>query len=126
MGVEASFVLVYHPQSNGEVERANALIFTAIKNILEDQKKGKWVEEPIWSRNTSVSRATNFMPFKLLYEEEPVTPKEIKFRSARTRLEAVYSTTEAESKYLMEHERMKANENLSTYQDEMRDGGIKK
>jgi hypothetical protein len=41
MGVEASFVLVYHPQSNGEVERANALIFTAIKNILEDQKKGK-------------------------------------------------------------------------------------
>jgi hypothetical protein len=31
MGVEAAFTLVYHPQSNGAVEKANTLIFTAIK-----------------------------------------------------------------------------------------------
>jgi hypothetical protein len=31
MGLEAAFASVYHPQSNGEVEKANTLIFTAIK-----------------------------------------------------------------------------------------------
>jgi hypothetical protein len=36
IGVEASFASVYHPQSNRAVERANALIFFAIKKILED------------------------------------------------------------------------------------------
>jgi hypothetical protein len=30
---------MYHPQSNGVVERANALIFEAIKKIFEDEKK---------------------------------------------------------------------------------------
>jgi hypothetical protein len=49
----------------------------------------------------------------LLYGEEPITPKEIKFRSARTRPEAIHSPMEAESKDLIEPERMKA------YQDEM-------
>jgi hypothetical protein len=45
MGVEAAFASGYHPQSNGTVEKANTLIFSAIKKILEDQSKGKWVEE---------------------------------------------------------------------------------
>jgi hypothetical protein len=36
MGVEAAFASVYHPQSNGAVEKANALIFTTIKKILEN------------------------------------------------------------------------------------------
>jgi transposase InsO family protein len=39
--VEAAFTSAYHPQSNGVVKKANALIFTAIKKILEDQPKGK-------------------------------------------------------------------------------------
>jgi hypothetical protein len=36
MGVEAAFASVYHPQSNEVMERANTLIFTAIKKILKD------------------------------------------------------------------------------------------
>jgi transposase InsO family protein len=40
MGTEAAFASVYHPQSNGAVERANTLIFTSIKKCLENQKKG--------------------------------------------------------------------------------------
>jgi hypothetical protein len=62
------------------VEKVNALIFTAIKKILENQPKGKWAEElprVVWSHNTSICRATKFTPFKLLYGEEPVTPEEI-------------------------------------------------
>jgi hypothetical protein len=58
------------------------LEFTTIKKCQEDQNEGKSIEElswEVWSHNTSVSRATNFTPFKLLFNEEPVTPEEIEF-----------------------------------------------
>jgi hypothetical protein len=64
--MKAAYVSIYHPQSNGAVERANALIFKAIKKILEGEKKGKWAEvmpRAIWSHNTIVFRATDFTPF---------------------------------------------------------------
>jgi hypothetical protein len=121
MGVEASFMSVYHPQSIRAVEKANALIFTAIKKILENQPKGKWVEElprAMWSHNTPICRAAKFTPFKLLYGEEPVTQEEIKLHSARTKTETTYNLSEAESKDLLEPERMKAVENLQSYQNE--------
>jgi hypothetical protein len=123
MGVKVAFTLVYHPQSSGAIEKANTLIFLVIKKILEDQPKGKRAEElprAVWSHNTSVCRATKFNPFKLLYGEEPVTPEEIKLRSARTKPEAMYDPTEAESKDLLESECMKEVENLQSYQNEMR------
>jgi hypothetical protein len=41
MGVKIAFSSVYHPQSNAAVEKANTLVFSAIKKILEDQPKGK-------------------------------------------------------------------------------------
>jgi hypothetical protein len=74
----------------------------------------------IWSHNTSICRATNFTPFRLLYGEEPVTLEEIKLCSARTKAEAIYSPTEAESKDLLEPEHMKVVENLQSYQNELR------
>jgi IS30 family transposase len=45
LGTYAKFSLVYHPQSNGAVERVNGLIFSGIKKCLLDQKKGKWTDE---------------------------------------------------------------------------------
>jgi hypothetical protein len=45
MGVEAAFTSVYHPKSNAAVEKANTLIFSVIKKILEDQPKRKWAAE---------------------------------------------------------------------------------
>jgi hypothetical protein len=123
MGVKVAFVSVYHPQSNEAVKKANALIFTVIKKTLENQPKGKWEEEPprsVWSHNTSICRVTKFTPFKLLYGEELVTLEEIKFHSARTRAEATYSPTEAESKDLLDPECMKAVENLQSYQNKIR------
>jgi hypothetical protein len=77
---------VYHPQSNGAVERENGLIFSGIKKCLFDQKKGKWVDElrkVIWSHNTTVSRATGFTPFRLLFGTETMTLEEIKNESMR-------------------------------------------
>jgi hypothetical protein len=79
-----TFTSVYHPQSNGTVERANSVIFQAIKKILEGEKKGKWAEvmpTTIWSNNTTVCIETNFTPFRLMYGAETVLPEEIKHRS---------------------------------------------
>jgi hypothetical protein len=55
-----------------------------------------------------------------LYGEEPVTFKEIKLHSTRTKAEAIYNPTETESKDLLESERMKAVENLHSYQNKTR------
>jgi hypothetical protein len=63
------------------VERANALIFEAIKKILEGEKKGKWAEvmqRAVWSHNTAVCTTTNITPFWLLFRAKVVCPEEIK------------------------------------------------
>ena len=69
------------------MERANGIIFAGIKKNITELPKGKWADElprVIWSHNTTESRATKFIPFKLLYGEEAVTPEEIKLKSWRT------------------------------------------
>jgi IS30 family transposase len=85
------FASVYHPQSNGAVERANALIFEAIKKILDGEKKGKLEEvmpRAVQNHNTTVCRATNFKPFRLLFEEKAVLPEEIKHQCLCTTMKA--------------------------------------
>jgi hypothetical protein len=84
---KVAFALVYHSQSNGAVERANSLIFKAMKKILQGEKKEKWSEvmpTVVWSHNTTVCRAMNFTPFWLMYGGEAMLPKEIKHQSLQT------------------------------------------
>jgi hypothetical protein len=79
-----------------DLEAIDSLISEVVLSHLEDQSKGKWVEElprVVWSHNTFVSRGRNFTPFKLLYGEELVTQKEIKLQSAKTSSKAIYSST---------------------------------
>jgi hypothetical protein len=118
--MKVSFAFVYHPKLNRAVERANALIFVAIKKILEGQKKGKWAEvmpRAVWSHNTTVCRATNFTPFRLLFGVEAILPEEIKYQSLCTTMGAPSCPNEAEEKDLLEPERLKAITNLRRYQD---------
>jgi hypothetical protein len=66
IGTKVTFALVYPPQSNGGVDKANCLIFQAMKKIFEGEKKGKWAEvmpTAMWSHNTIVCRGTNVTPF---------------------------------------------------------------
>jgi hypothetical protein len=77
IGTKVAFGSVYHPQTNGVVERANGLIFEAIKKILEGEKKGKWVEvmpQAVCSHNTTICRATNLTSFWLMYGAECDVP----------------------------------------------------
>jgi hypothetical protein len=113
---------VYHPQSNGAVERANRLIFSGIKKCLYDQKKGKWIDElpkVIWYHNTTVSRATGFTPFRLLFRTEAMTLEEIKNESLRVQnakeIEEVDMKVE---KDMIELTFLEASENIEKYQRE--------
>jgi hypothetical protein len=59
------------------VERANGKNFTAVKKMLLDEKKGKWVDflpEAVWALNTTECRVTGFTPFRFLYGSEAMTP----------------------------------------------------
>ena len=81
IGTKIAFASVYHLKSNGAVERANRVIFSAISKTLFNLYKGKWVEElpkVVWSHNTIASRTTGFTPFKLLYGEEAMLLKEVR------------------------------------------------
>jgi hypothetical protein len=69
--MKVSFASVYHSQSNRAVERANALIFEAIKKILKGEKNCKWAEvmlRVVWSHNNTVCRATNFTPIPVIVQ----------------------------------------------------------
>ena len=79
IGIKVAFASVYHPESNTAVERVNRVIFSAIAKTLFNLRKGKWVEElprVVWSHNTTTSRTTGFILFKLLYGKESMLPEE--------------------------------------------------
>ena len=110
---------MYHPQSNGIVERANGKIFTAIKKKLLDNKKGKWANqlpEVVWALNTTECRATRFTPFCLLHGSEAMTPQEIKHGLPRTNTSAIPDVDEPTSKDLIDGDRVFALQALNKYQ----------
>jgi transposase InsO family protein len=117
LGTKLCFASVYHPQSNGAVERANGIIFSGIKKNITEQPKGKWVDELpklIWSHNIIESRATKFTPFKLLYGEEAMTPEELRQGSYRT------EPSDEDIKPTIETIKTQAAINLGRYQEETR------
>jgi hypothetical protein len=119
IGTKLAFASVYHPQSNFIVERANGKIFMAIKKMLLDDKKGKWVDllpEAVWALNTTECRATGFTPFRLLYGSEAMTPQEIKHGSPRTCTSTIPDVDEPTSKDLIDEDRVFALQALNKYQ----------
>jgi hypothetical protein len=72
----------------------------------------------VWNHNTAFSRSTGFTPFKLLFGDKAITPKEARSGSIRT-----FALTEDEkgckiTKYTIEGIRLQAVDHINKYQAE--------
>ncbi len=89
---------VAHPEANGQVERANALVLAGIKARLIEpllRTPGCWIEEipaVLWGLRTTPNRSTGYTPFFLVYGAEAVLPTDMEYDSPRV---ALYTETEA-------------------------------
>jgi hypothetical protein len=88
-GIQLDLASVAHPQSNGQVEKANGLIIAGIKPRLVEpleRSAGYWVEElpsVLWSLRTTPNRSVSFTPFFLVYGAKAVPPTDIEFNAPR-------------------------------------------
>jgi hypothetical protein len=121
IGTKIHFASVRHPESNGLVERANGIIMTGIIKLIFNQPRGKWPDELIkvvWSHNTTLSRSTDFTPFKLLFGDEAITPEEANIGSIRTTASAEDEVDSQITKDTIEGTRLQAIEHINKYQAE--------
>ena len=74
---------VAHPESNGQVERANGMVLSGIKPRLVEpllRSPGCWIEElpaVLWSLRTTPNRSTGYTPFFMVYGVEAVLVTDI-------------------------------------------------
>ena len=86
-GIQISDASVAHPQTNGQVEKANGLVCDGIKKrLLRPLKRaaGTWVEElpsVLWSLCTTPNRSTQYTPFFMVYGAEAVLPAEVRYEA---------------------------------------------
>jgi transposase InsO family protein len=89
LGIKLKFASVAHPTTNGQVEKANGLICSAIKKrLLAPLEKAKhaWIDElpsVLWSLRTTPSAATQETHFFLVHGAEAVLPVEITHEAPR-------------------------------------------
>jgi ribonuclease HI/transposase InsO family protein len=87
--IHVVWAAVAHPQTNGQVERANDMILQGLKPRIFDRlnKSGrKWLQElpaVVWSLRTTPSRATRFTPFFLVHGAEAILPTDLEYGSPR-------------------------------------------
>ena len=88
-GIRLSFASVAHPQTNGQVEKANGLVCSGIKKRLLaplERAAGAWPEElpsVLWSLRTTPNNATGFTPFFMVHGAEAVLPVEVQYNAPR-------------------------------------------
>ena len=73
MGIKLDYASVYHPQTNGQVERAK-------------ESNTHWVEEldsVLWGLRTTPNHTTGFTPFFMVYGAEAMLPAEVRYNAPR-------------------------------------------
>ncbi|XP_010233185.1 uncharacterized protein LOC104583138 [Brachypodium distachyon] len=89
MGIRINYAAVVHPQTNGQVEKANGLLTEGIRKRLMTPLRrvaGVWVEElpsVLWSLRTTPNSSTQFTPFFMVYRAEAVLPSEVRYNAPR-------------------------------------------
>src|SRR3989337_95512 len=99
LGIKLDYASVYHPQTNGQVKRANGMIMSGIKprlvRSLQESDK-HWVEEldsVLWGLRTTPNQTTGHTPSFMVYGIEAVLSCDIIHDSPRVRM---YEEREAE------------------------------
>ncbi|RVX08271.1 Transposon Tf2-12 polyprotein [Vitis vinifera] len=74
MGSELHFSTSFHPQTNGQTERVNALLELYLRHFVSANQKdwAKLLDIAQFSYNLQMSKATN--PFELATRQQPLTP----------------------------------------------------
>src|SRR3954467_7335765 len=112
MGIKLDYASIYHPQTNGQVERANGLIRSGIKpRLVRSLKESNthWIEDldsVLWGLRTTPNRTTRYTPFFMVYGAEAVLPCDIIHDSPRVHM---YEEREAE---------LDRQDNLDTLEEE--------
>jgi hypothetical protein len=101
MGMKLNFASVAHPQTNGQVKKANGLICSGIKKRLHaplKNAKHAWVDElpsVLWSLRTTPNAATQETPFFLVHGAEAVLLVKITHEAPRVSTYGETSSNEA-------------------------------
>jgi hypothetical protein len=87
--IRVDWATVAHPQTNGQVERANGMVLQGLKPRIFDRLNKscrKCLQElsaVVWSLRTTPSRATGFTTFFLVYCAEAILPTDLEYASLR-------------------------------------------
>ena len=78
-GIKQSFGASYQPATQGCVERANRSILQLLRNFVDTQQKfwDMYIPSVTFALNSTVTNATNFTPFQMVYGRNVITPPEI-------------------------------------------------
>lgn len=76
LGVKKIFTTASHPQSNGQVERFNHFLATALTHYVDSYQSywDDWLEAIAFAYRTSVVEAIGNTPFYLFYGRDPRLP----------------------------------------------------
>ena len=126
--IKLNYAFVAHPQSNGQVEKANGLVCKGIKKPLFTPLRrsvGAWVEElpsVLWSLRTTPNRSTQYTPFFMVYGAEAVMPSDLRFDAPRFVLYDESDADEAleDDKDALDEARDIALSRTATYQQSLR------
>ncbi len=73
LGIKSVRTSVYHPQTDGLVERFNCTLKTMIRKFVHEDAKNwdKWLEPLLFAVREVPQASTGFSPFELLYGRQP-------------------------------------------------------
>ena len=93
LGTKLKYGTAYHPQSQGQVERMNAVISQTLRCLMSDVPDlSKWSEflpSVEMAVNSLPNRSTGYTPFFLMYGYHPVLPVELLKGDEITKVETV-------------------------------------
>ena len=85
LGVEKVRTTPYHPQGNGQVERANQTLLTMLRKLSTEDKREWYKQLPTLTHayNCTRSAVTGYSPYFLMFGKRPRTSVDLFFPTAR-------------------------------------------